>query len=123
MNQEEKIKELEFELFLLKHAFFKLHDSMAPNLKSRYYELLSHGFTEQEVSELDRFFMWVYGTKNYPTKEEMRKKMADIKNMEMEELHMASVKKILLAYQADGVFPVIDIILEDFQNVDVNTEK
>ncbi|CAH0159376.1 hypothetical protein [Peribacillus sp. Bi134] len=91
-------------MFLLKHAFFKLHDSMAPNLKSRYYELLSHGFTEQEVSELDRFFMWVYGTKNYPTKEEMRKKMADIKNMEMEEF-------------------VIDIILEDFQNVDVNTEK
>ncbi len=45
MNQEEKIKELEYELFLLKHAFFKLHDSMAPNLKSRYYELLSHGFT------------------------------------------------------------------------------
>ncbi|MEY8754973.1 hypothetical protein AB9M93_10775 [Peribacillus frigoritolerans] len=32
-------------------------------------------------------------------------------------------KKILLAYQADGVFPVIDIILGDFQNVDVNTEK
>ncbi|MED3910032.1 hypothetical protein P4597_12690 [Peribacillus simplex] len=60
--------------------------------------------------------MWVYGTKNYPTKEEMRKKMADVKNM-------ASVKKILLAYQADGVFPVIDIILEDFQNVDVNIEK
>lgn len=29
MNQEEKIKELEYELFLLKHAFFKLHDSMA----------------------------------------------------------------------------------------------
>jgi hypothetical protein len=112
MNQEEKIKELEYELFLLKHAFFKLHDSMAPN-----------GFTEQEVSELDRFFMWVYGTKNYPTKEEMKKQMADIKNMEMEELHISSVKKILLAYQADGVFPVIDIILEEFQNVDVNTEK
>ncbi|CAH0135292.1 hypothetical protein SRABI84_00320 [Peribacillus simplex] len=37
MNQEEKN--------LLKHAFFKLHDSMAPNLKARYYELLSHGFT------------------------------------------------------------------------------
>ncbi|MDM5220592.1 hypothetical protein QUF86_07480 [Peribacillus sp. NJ11] len=49
--------------------------------------------------------------------------MADIKNMEIEELHIASVKKILLAYQADGVFPVIDIILEDFQNVDVNIEK
>lgn len=31
-------------------------------------------FTEQEVNELDRFFMWVYGTKNHPTKEEMRKK-------------------------------------------------
>ncbi|MDQ0881601.1 hypothetical protein [Peribacillus sp. V2I11] len=49
--------------------------------------------------------------------------MADIKNMDIEELHIASVKKILLAYQADGVFPVIDIILEDFQNVDVDIEK
>ncbi|PKF88198.1 hypothetical protein CW306_12500 [Bacillus sp. BA3] len=91
MNQEEKIKELEYELFLLKHAFFKLHDSMAPNLKSRYYELLSHGFTEQ-------------GHKKLSHKGRNEKKMADIKNMEMEELHIASVKKILLAYQADGVF-------------------
>ncbi|TKH06757.1 hypothetical protein FC682_03360 [Peribacillus simplex] len=95
INQEEKIKELEYELFLLKHAFFKLHDSMAPNLKSRY-EVLSHGFTEQEVSKLDKFFMWVYGTKNYPSKEEMRIKMAEIKNMEIEELHILS-KKILIS--------------------------
>ncbi|WP_375090672.1 hypothetical protein [Peribacillus sp. RS7] len=61
--------------------------------------------------------------KKLPHKGRNEKKNGRYKNMEIEELHLASVKKILLAYQADGVFPVIDIILEDFQNVDVNIEK
>ncbi|MDQ0163182.1 hypothetical protein [Aeribacillus alveayuensis] len=97
MNNEE----LETQLMLLKNAVVSLHEHLAPEFKTRDLVLLKYGFTEKEISELDRYFMEIFMNKLKPTKKEFRKKLAEIKGVP--ELTAEVVKDVLEGYKADGL--------------------
>ncbi|KXZ16576.1 hypothetical protein AXI59_01400 [Bacillus nakamurai] len=96
-----KHEELEMQLMLMRNAIVSLHDHLAPDFRTRDLALLKHGFTEQEISDLDGFFAEIMIKKLKPSKDDFRKKLAEIKGIPS--LTDQVLEDILLGYKADDL--------------------
>ncbi|MGZ0084502.1 hypothetical protein ACWNXI_02575 [Caldibacillus thermoamylovorans] len=107
MNYEELVSRLVH----MKNAIISLHEYLAPELKTRDLAILKYGFTEKQISELDNYFKEIVFNNVRPSKEDFRKKLAEIKNLP--DLTDEVLEDVLLGYKSDGMYVnIIDEILK-----------
>lgn len=96
-----KQEELETQLMLMRNAIVSLHDHLAPDFRTRDLALLKHGFTEKEISDLDAYFAEIMIKKLKPSRDDFRKKLAEIKGIPS--LTDQVLEDVLLGYKADEI--------------------
>ncbi|MEK5299320.1 MULTISPECIES: hypothetical protein [Bacillus] len=97
MNREE----LDCQLSLMKNAIMALHEHLAPEFRSRDLVLLKYSFTQKQVLELDDYFMQITMEKSKVSKEDFRKKLAEIRGLP--HLTKEVAEDVLLSYKADDL--------------------
>lgn len=104
-------EELYCQLMHMKNAIVALHDHLAPEFRTRDLALLKYSFTEKQISELDDYFMKITIEKSKVSKEDFRKKLAEIKGLP--HLTKEVAEDVLLSYKADDLHTkVINNILK-----------
>ncbi|MBM7646431.1 hypothetical protein JOD45_002659 [Scopulibacillus daqui] len=103
MNDKER-EELASKLLLMKNAILALYEHVDPNFRTRDFVLLKYGYTSEEMGQLDHYLVDIQLTKKIPTKEEFRKKIAEIKDLPVDSIPMLHVEEVLLGYYSDGMY-------------------
>ncbi|MEC1359254.1 hypothetical protein P9D53_13295 [Bacillus haynesii] len=97
MNNEE----IATQLMLMRNAITSLHEHLAPDFKTRDLVLLKHGFTEEQISQFDKYLLDVAMNKSKPSKEDFRAKLAEIKGIP--HFTNEATEEILSGYKSDGI--------------------
>lgn len=94
-------EELYCQLSLMKNTIMALQEHLAPEFRSRDFVLLKYSFTQKQASELDDYFMQITIEKSKVSKEDFRKKLAEIKGLP--HLTKEVAEEVLLSYKSDGL--------------------
>ncbi|WP_053215885.1 hypothetical protein [Bacillus altitudinis] len=104
-------EELYCQLMHMKNAIVALHDHLAPEFRTRDLTLLKYSFTQKQILELEDYFMQITMEKSKVSKEDFRKKLAEIKGLP--HLTKEVAEEVLLSYKSDGLHTkVINNILK-----------
>lgn len=94
-------EELDCQLSLMKNTIMALQEHLAPEFRSRDFVLLKYSFTQKQVLELDDYFMQITMEKSKVSKEDFRKKLAEIRGLP--HLTKEVAEDVLLSYKADDL--------------------
>ncbi|MGN7283277.1 hypothetical protein ACTHP2_19365 [Bacillus altitudinis] len=105
-------EELDCQLSLMKNAIMALQEHVAqPEFRTRDLTLLKYSFTQKQILELEDYFMQITIEKSRISKEDFRKKLAEIKGLP--HLTKEVAEDVLLSYKADDLHTkVINNILK-----------